>query len=540
MKNLLVYIVACAVLFPVRIFAQDSAPIVIADSLFVDKLSDSLSLAMSNKNYEKAYKFVQVLDHQDSLSFSTLYQCAECIKQTGKYDECLAFCSKWEQKFPKNDYGSMFAPLKAECYFYHGDYNTTAEYLSQYEANLKEYELELPPYYLGLYSTTLHKLNRYAEADHAFDSYFNEFLAEEDLLISEVSISNHKTYLGLMLYDYAYNSFFMGNESKGMNLLKLSSQCGHKRAMQDYSHLSKCATVMTDMNLDSNLTYQFENYLDLYDFQYNHTPNANISADFWRCMLKENTTYLELQDAMSKGTKSKPLQQALNVVASNKTKMQYYLNTKCQPYQVSDIEMGLVKQLVGGNTHTLTDFRIYPAGDANAFATPYGHIYLTSGLVLKYHLNNNLLLSICAHEITHYLCQHALVNLWKQYEKDQRNRIIGGIAAGLYAVAAIAGAGSSANYSGIVNNSLDLFTVISNASYYFQFKYSRSQEIESDLIAYRFCEAVGIGGYTYIMALQLLGENDLYMKANRTANHPTLSHRIAFLKWVYNKEHNVD
>lgn len=518
--------------------AQDLLPKAIADSILIETLPDSLSLAMRNKDYEKAYKFALELNQRDSLSYSTLFQCADCMKRLKKYDECLMFCDKWDKRIPEDRYGSIFTPLKAECYFYQQNYNLADKYLSQYKANLQDDELELPLYYLGLYSTTLYKLNRYAEADSAYDLYFKESLAEEDLLLREVYMSDYKTYLGLMLYNYAYNSFFMGNESKGMNLLRLSSQCGHQMAIQDYSHLSKCATVMMDMNLNSNLTYQFENYLNSYDFKYSHTPNANISADFWRCMLKENTTYLELQDEMSRDPKRKMLQQALNVVASNKTKMQSYLNTKCQPYQVSDIEINLVNQLVGGNAQTLTDFRIYPAADANAFATPYGHIYLTSGIVLKYHLNNNLLLGICAHEITHFLCQHATVNLWKQYEKEQNRRIVGGIVAGLYAVAAIAGAGSRANYSGIANNSLDLFTVISNSAYYFQFKYSRDQEIESDLLAYRFCEAIGLGGYSYIMALQLLGENDLYMKANRTADHPTLSYRISFLKWLYNREHS--
>lgn len=540
MRSLTVYVL-CLIFFPFRIlFAQESYSTMGADSLFVDKLQDSLSLAMLSKNYEKAYKFVLELDRRDKLSDLTLFRCAECIKQLGQYEECLDFCSKWEQKFPENGYGSMFTPLKAECYFFQADYNSAVEYMAQYRANLQEYEVELSPYYLGLYSTTLHKLNRYAEAEISYDLYFDESLAEEDLSLSEVYMSEHKDYLGLMLYDYAYNSFFMGNESKGMQLLYLSSKCGNLRAIQDYSHLSKCATVMMKMNDNWDMTYKFREYLDLYDFKYNHTANSgvNIAFDFWRSMQKENSAYLELQEEMSQEPKSNMLQKALNVVAFNKAKMQDYLNTKCFPFQVSDIETNLINQLIGANSRVLTDLRIYPAADANAFATPYGHIYLTSGLVLKYHLNNNLLLGICAHEITHFLCQHAVVNLWKQYEKEQKTRIIGGIVAGLYAVAAISGAGYNANYSDILDNSIDLFTVINNTSYYFQFKYSRSQEIESDLIAYRFCEAIGIGGYTYIMALQLLGENDLYMKANRTAEHPTLSYRIAFLKWVYHSEND--
>ena len=60
-----------------------------------------------------------------------------------------------------------------------------------------------------------------------------------------------------------------------------------------------------------------------------------------------------------------------------------------------------------------------------------------------------------------------------------------------------------------------------------------------DGAAYRFCEAVGIGGYAYIMALQLLGDNDLYMKAGRTDDHPATAYRIGLLKYLYSIEYSA-
>lgn len=528
--------------------AQDSLSVVVVDSVFVDTLLDSLSIAMSTRNYEKAYQFALELNQRDSLADSTLYDCADCMTYFEKYNECLEFCAKWENKYPDNGYVEMFAALKAECFFYQKDFASAANFLSLYEANLTEIGRELSAYYAGLYSTSLYKLYKYREADRVYELYFRKTLSAEGLQMSEVHLSENKDRLGAKLYDYAFNSFFMGDESKGMDLLYLSSRCGYEWAQQDYNHLSNCATVMMDMDLKQKYVNQFIGYIDSYDFRYHHSPNSNVNVaeDFWSRLLKENTAYLELQTEMDKDRKRKMLSKALDEIASGRADMQYYLLTKCNPYQVSDIEANLLEQLVGDNTHVLSDFRIYPADDPNAFATPYGHIYLTSGLVLKYHFNDNLLLGVCAHEMTHSICQHSLVNLWKQYEKERKNEIIGGIAAGLYAATmtatAMYGASNGVTYDqsyfdGIVYNSTNLYTAINAAAFYFQFKYSRAQEIESDLMAYRFCEAVGIGGYAYIMALQLLGENDLYMKADKTSDHPTLSHRVAFLKWLYHSEH---
>lgn len=548
MKKLLSVLIAGLLFGLGSLSAQDSLSVVAVDSFYVDTLPDSLSIAMSARNYEKAYQFTLELSQRDYLADSTLYDCADCMAYVEKYNECLEFCDNWENKYPDNGYGKMFLPIKAECYYYQRDYNTAADYLSQYEAYMQENGRELSIYYSGLLSTSLYKSYRYADAERVYDLYFRKVLSDEGLQMSEVYMSENKEQLGAKLYDYAYNSFFMGNESKGMDLLYLASQCGYEWAQQDYSHLSKCATVMMDMDLKQKYINQFIGYIDSFDFRYHHTPNSNVnvSEDFWSRLLKENVSYLELQTEMSKERRRKMLQKAWDEIVSGSSDMQYYLKVKCNPYEVSDFETNLLDQLVGDNTHVLSDFRIYPAEDPNAFATPYGHIYLTSGLVLKYHFNDNLLLGVCAHEMTHSICQHSLVNLWKQYEKERKNEIIGGIAAGLYAATmtatAIYGASNGVSYDqsfydGIVQNSTNLYTAISTNAFYFQFKYSRTQEVEADLMAYRFCEAVGIGGYAYIMALQLLGENDIYMKADKTADHPTLAYRISFLKWLYDCEH---
>lgn len=45
--------------------------------------------------------------------------------------------------------------------------------------------------------------------------------------------------------------------------------------------------------------------------------------------------------------------------------------------------------------------------------TPYGDIYLTSSLVERCLGSTRLLIGICAHEMTHYICKHSLIELWQ-------------------------------------------------------------------------------------------------------------------------------
>ena len=207
----------------------------------------------------------------------------------------------------------------------------------------------------------------------------------------------------------------------------------------------------------------------------------------------------------------------------------------CTPFVTGDLEDSLSIYL-NNPIRQIRELRIYPSTSINAFATPYGDIYMTSSLVDRCFSSEQLLLGICAHEMTHYICQHSLMELWQTYRKERNNRIWGGIVAGLYmaGMAATTIAGSVMGYSSYENNNYNnnygktafqLFSSIADASHYYQFKYSRAQEIEADIAAYRFCEAIGIGGYSYIMALHLINnDTTLKMKSRKDSTHLTISY----------------
>ena len=533
-----------------KLIAQETNELKFQEVIQADSISCLLKECLDSKEYGLAYLCVHELNKRDSLSSEVLYNCANCLVGGKLYNECLDFCDKWQRKDATNQSDSLFMPIRGECHFFLKDYKKSAKYLSQYDSLLTQHNRVLNTRHKELYAKSLHNISKYIEAESVYKSYFSDVVSLERCHLSDIHKCENRELYGYNLYDYAYNSFFMGNESLGMDLLYLSSKCGNKWAQNDYDHLSKCETVMTNLDLKNKFKNQFIEYINRYDFHYqpNLDLTTNIADDFWTQLLQNNTSYIELQTEIKKPKPRKMLIKACAELISNRNKFLSSLNKNCIDVVGADpFKQNLVCKFAGANNRFLNDFKIYIASDPNAFATPFGQIYLTSGLAQKYHFNENLLIGICAHEMTHLTCMHSLVNLWKQYEKERRNAIIGGIAAGLYAATMIASSvygasnGVSHNrsfYDNMAVTTTNLYRAIYGNALYFQFKYAREQEIESDIIAYRFCEAIGIGGYVYIMALQLLGENDLYMRVDKTDDHPTLGYRVALLKYIYSMEHN--
>lgn len=529
MKPLHIIAIALFYSFSYTVYAQD-----VKDIHLVDPIPElSLENAFSSG---------------DTLDLTVLLNYADSLIATEKYADCLELCDRWKERCPDINFDILYLSKTGECHYYLKNYSKAIENILEYRNKLGE-DNDLSLYYREIYANSLYNTYRYKEAEIEYEKYFNIILDLEGLKMSEIYLSKNKRNLGKYLYDYAYNSFFMGNESKGLYLLSLASQCGNRWAIDDYKHLVNCKTMYMDLDIPKKLRRQFRNDIGRYDFKYTKPGNStiNISEDFWEKFLAQNSSVQELNRQMGRDKKKKVLQKALDELSNNQHKLVSYLDEHCNPFEAGDIELNLVDKLSNNDYVLRNNLKIYPASENNAFATPYGQIYLTSGLVNQYHSNEHLLIGICAHEMTHYKCSHTLVKLWKQYEKERRTLITACIVAGLYATAMI-GTAAVASYDGydfdssyfdaVTHTTLDLLSIIADSSYYFQFKYSRGQEIESDLMAYKFCEAIGLGGYAYIMALQLLRENDLYINVEKTDDHPNITYRILLLKWLHFTENH--
>ena len=511
-------------------------------------VEELLNEAISLNDFERGLAYVLQLQSRDTLSYLVLADCAECLIGLEKFRECIQFINNWVEKYPDLYSKDMFDTMYGECYYFLGESDLANSYLSHYVKWAEDNNINPGIYYLGIFAETLYDTYHYDEASMYFDKYFDTVVKNECINYEDIPSSKHRISYGYKFYDYAYTHFFLGNEKKGKILLEYSMRCGNEAAATDYSILNNCETFAEEFKIKKSTIYQWEDYIAKFDIKdfLTDISNDNPSA-FWDRLEFYNVNYQNLLKALNKKKVKNSLSNAINEINSVESvvKSRLYL---FNPYQVSDFEEYLKIQLLGKRSPKV-DLRIYPAEEANAFATPYGQIYLTEGIVRRYHFSDELLLAVCAHEITHYLCFHSLVSLWQSTEKERKNEIWGAIAAGINA-AAMAGAGLYAASNGVSyeQNYWDSIGIISEGlieafekdAYYFKFKYTRNQEIESDIIAYRFCEAMGISGYAYIMALQLLGDSDVYLRASSTSDHPTTAYRILLLKYLFEKDHPKD
>lgn len=177
--------------------------------------------------------------------------------------------------------------------------------------------------------------------------------------------------------------------------------------------------------------------------------------------------------------------------------------------------------------------------EANAFTalTEDGFaMCITTELVSKKGINYEILMGYIAHEFAHGALLHHARGFYAQAKERRKNELLGGIAAGLNGLAAGMEAYNAAAY-GIPTSGTDYGAAIANigneikiSTLKYSFKYSREQEFEADLFAYRFLEHIG-KSEEFINGLRILGTayDALY---DEYSNHPTTGTRIDFLKYV--------
>lgn len=161
---------------------------------------------------------------------------------------------------------------------------------------------------------------------------------------------------------------------------------------------------------------------------------------------------------------------------------------------------------------------------------------ITTGLLNKKGLNYEILMGYVAHEFAHGVLLHHMRNFYAEAKERRKQELIGGIAKGLYAASAGIEAYNAAAY-GIPPSGTDYGKIIVNidrdikySTSKYTYKFSREQEYEADLIAFRFLENLGCGE-EFINGLRILGAqyDSIY---DEFSDHPTTASRIAFLTYV--------
>lgn len=166
---------------------------------------------------------------------------------------------------------------------------------------------------------------------------------------------------------------------------------------------------------------------------------------------------------------------------------------------------------------------------ANAYSDPRGDIGISTGLIDLFENNSiNKQIAICAHEMCHFLLQHAAVSIWKENRSFTVAAIVGATVAAAEVAVAIYAAKEGSHYTTAGEATRDFGKAITAAVEIYKYKYARKQELEADLIAVRLLEWVNIDPWSYVEAL-----NDLKIigdaSGGYTSDHPRTKYRIAFL-----------
>lgn len=268
------------------------------------------------------------------------------------------------------------------------------------------------------------------------------------------------------------------------------------------------------------------------------TIKQRTAASFWVAIHNNNKRYRDLEKAFNK--KNETLGQALMLIeAASKYNDEHESST----VDYDSLGMVLSNDLGINKLRDQKPIKFILQQDINASMDAYGQMRVNWGAVCK--LSYDELLAVCAHETAHYTCMHVVSGIWKIAKKYKNNRMWADIGVGIFIGAAVATTAYNASNGyedKSTNNTLSNADIIIQAAYNysddatekFHYRYSREEESEADILAYRFLEFTGLSGDHLIAVLKrmklLYGDTP----EGDYEDHPTLSFRIEVLEAMKN------
>ncbi|MBU0987743.1 MAG: M48 family metalloprotease [Proteobacteria bacterium] len=177
------------------------------------------------------------------------------------------------------------------------------------------------------------------------------------------------------------------------------------------------------------------------------------------------------------------------------------------------------------------NYRFYVLKDNtfNAFASPAGHIFINSGLLLAME-NESELAGIITHEVVHVLCRHIS-------QKIDRSQKIGMATMAGIAVGMLLGAGGS----GTAANALTMGSIAAGQS--LALAYSREDETQADKIGLNYMNRAGYSAKGLLLILKKIRSRQWFGSdqiPTYLQTHPAVEDRMAYIDaWIANHEQKV-
>ena len=259
--------------------------------------------------------------------------------------------------------------------------------------------------------------------------------------------------------------------------------------------------------------------------QYLNVDSLHSKDIFWESLDMHHSMLQKYKNDVLKNKKA--AQQAIEYIGQQLTEGE---SDDLLIIESQEITEELENAICGSNSIYPISINIIHHESANAFIYPNGKMYITDSLLYLLNFSRDKIIGICAHEMGHYIIQHAYVHQWKSFKNERNNTIIAAIMSGIVAAAdayAIS-QGAEIDSDSTIKYIENTFESASIDSYLYRFKYSREQELEADIIAVRFLEWLNIDPMQYIRTLELLGTRNDYL-FDEESDHPTISYRIELL-----------
>lgn len=282
---------------------------------------------------------------------------------------------------------------------------------------------------------------------------------------------------------------------------------------------------------------KYTSYIKEFDIYQKELQNLECDASlFWNTIAKLNPNLNAFYDGMSK-KKLKKIAEEYENIDKIYSLMRY-------PDIATDKEtQQWIEEYMAGKSlyRPIKRICISYDGEYNAFSTADGYLVVSDRLF--YDCENSELIGVLAHEMAHFVLQHYIVH--ENYKKKQKrkNTIIAAlstmgtsmVAAGIQSGGGMTQKQADEMWENVKkgnDNLIDAFNIRTMLSKY---KYSREQEIEADILAYRFMEFIGEDPNDYIKVLEKIRSNsfsNISEVDEKFSSHPLITHRINILKML--------
>lgn len=293
----------------------------------------------------------------------------------------------------------------------------------------------------------------------------------------------------------------------------------------------------------ANVEKQYKKLVEKYDVdRLAKTSNPDQPSEFWTLALNGNHQLEKFKwDILNNKGMEKEAIQKYNALPhfypeideSIVTEMQGFCDSILNVMGITPLDMNCALYVVNSD-----DVRAFTAPTDNGFA-----MCLTTGLLSRKGVNSDVVKGYVAHEFARGALQQELQKLYSDIRQQRKDKILTGILAGAVIAGNVALDATTDTdtydynfwdnvYSERINKNVEeiIKKMPKEKTEQYAFNYSKDQDAEADLLAYRFMQNIGLAE-DYITGLKVLGA--AYQQMQNEVNYdPEVSERIQFLNYV--------